>query len=484
MLISQYIQHFANLTPGATAAISDGTPISYSALAGAIDRTGAEIASCGLPPRGTVALMVPNLVDCWVVTIALQAKGYTTISLSSTEILDELQIDNLVGVFLTTRPQVNGLEQCGAPVFTVEPPVFEEGTPTAPGVPEASFEETGHILYTSGTTGNYKQYRVTALTQQARDAERARYYRLASSTRFHCLGFGLWTAIGYNMPPSLWSVGGCVIFDQRNDVIPRFFEHQPSFAFILPDMAQQLCEETDPAFVAASQVQEPELYVCGGFISNRVAMTLRDRVSSNIFIMYGSSEVNSASFDQAYQSLDDLVWITPTGNRVVEIVDEQGQPCAVNEEGQLRVKLTDIDTQEYMNDPEASRGAFRGGYFYPGDMAMQREDGRFRILGRVADVVNLGGKKLSIAPIEANLQNVLGLDYVCLFSGIDASGESVIVVVMEATAPPAADRIQHVGQELSQWGEVRFACVSPFPRTQSGTSKIDRKQLRNMIFQN
>ena len=103
-------------------------------------------------------------------------------------------------------------------------------------------------------------------------------------------------------------------------------------------------------------------------------------------------------------------------------------------------------------------------------------------MGRAADVVNLAGQKLAVAPIEANLQTILQVDYVCLFAGVNAAGEPEAVIAMEAAELPSKDRLDHVGQEFSQWGEVRFALLESFPRTQSGTSKIDRKRLRELIF--
>jgi acyl-coenzyme A synthetase/AMP-(fatty) acid ligase len=368
------------------------------------------------------------------------------------------------------------------PIFAVSKPGFEEtATSEHAGMAEHS-NECGHILYTSGTTGNYKKCLLTARTQEPRDRQRCEYYHWDRNTRFHGLSFGLWTSIGYNLPPSVWSVGGCVLFDQEVYWPSRFFDNAPNFVFLLPDQALQLCEAVNPRFLKAEKSHNLVLHVGGGFLSSRVAEMLRKNVSENIVITYGSSEINSASFEQAYQTVEDLSWITPTGNRAIEIVDEQEKSCLTNEKGHLRVKLTALDTQEYLDDPAASTAAFRDGYFYPGDMAVQRDDGKFRILGRIADVVNLGGQKWSVAPIEANLQNILQVDYVCLFSGMDSSGETVIAVAMEATEPPDQDRINHVGQELSQWDNVRFAYISPFPRTQSGASKIDRKRLRELIF--
>ncbi len=486
MLISRYINQFAELTPEAPAMIHNDQLLSYRAVSRAIAKTQRELVNCDLAARGTVAIMVPDLADCWVVTLALQARGFTTVCISSENVLGQLDIGDLVAVVVIAGQDADVVRNDSPvkwlaiprPDFDARADVDEPDVSGATGVAE----HAGHILYTSGTTGDYKKYRVRPSTQVERDAERTRYYSLDGNSRFHGLIFGLWTAIGYNMPPTLWSVGGCVLLDQRDDYISRFFDHGPTMAFLLPDMALNLAEESSAGFREAAMHSDPALYLCGGFVSNRVAQALRDKVSSNVLVMYGSSEVNAASFVQVYRTMEDLLWITPTGERVVQVVDDSGQVCPVGEEGRLRVGLTALDAHEYLDDPEASNTAFAGGYFYPGDMAVRREDGRFRILGRVADVMNLRGKKIPVAPLEANLQAILQLDYVCLFTGLDASGDAVIVVAMETQQPPDQDRLDHVGRELSQWGEVRFAFLAPFPRTLSGTSKIDRKRLRELVL--
>lgn len=463
--------------------IHDGKPISYSAFATAVFDAGTEISCCSIQSPGTVAVLVRDLSDSWVTTLALQEQGFTTICVPSIEILELLQVKDLAALFVQAGEREDELKHYDAvPVFAIGKPRFDDGRPFEISASADSGNEGGHILFTSGTTGSYKMYMLSAGTQQQRDLERSNYYRWDNSTRFHAVNFGLWTAIGYNLPPTLWSVGGCVLFDQQNGWPDRFFDNRPSLVWLLPDQALKLSEQKNPALLEAGNGGDLVLYICGGFLSNRVAQKLRDNVSENIVITYGSSEINSASFEQRYQSLEDLSWVTPTGNRIIEIVNEREQICPVHEEGRLRVKLTGLDTQAYLNDPGGNSSAFQNGYFYPGDMAVQREDGRFRILGRVSDVVNLAGQKRSVAPIEAELQRILEVDYVCLFSGIGSSGEPVIVIAMESAEPPDQDQLNHVGQEFSQWGEVRFAYVYPFPRTQSGTSKIDRKQLRQMLF--
>jgi len=49
-------------------------------------------------------------------------------------------------------------------------------------------------------------------------------------------------------------------------------------------------------------------------------------------------------------------------------------------------------------------------------MAVRRKDGRIRILGRVGDVLNLGGQKIAIEPFEKAARDLLGVDSLCVFS--------------------------------------------------------------------
>ncbi|MEZ5553881.1 AMP-binding protein [Haliea sp.] len=480
MFIAQYIFDFAARTPSAPAIIYNDHAISYHAFAGAIARAAGEVAAALPQPRGTVAVMVHNLADCWVATLALQARGYTTICVASLEVLASLEIRPLLGVVVCGE-NTDTVEPCElAPVLTLGKPVFDDAL--AFGTPPLAedVDDCGHILFTSGTSGKYKKVLVPARVQRESDRERCDFQGYDSSTRYHALGFGLWTGNGYKAPTSVWHVGGTAILDQRSDWVEPFVCSGVTRATLLPDMALRLSECESLAQMAIQTGARPILYMSGGFVSARVVGILREHF--DVFNSYGCTEVGLGVLWHDYALPADLSWMVSTGARVVEVENASGQLCAVNEEGRLRIKLTELDASGYMDDPEATRAAFREGYFYPGDQAIQREDGAFRILGRTADVVNLAGQKLAVAPIEANLQNVLQVNYVCLFAGVTASGEPEVVIAMEAAELPSRDRLDHVGQEFSQWGEVRFALLDTFPRTQSGTSKIDRKRLKSLLF--
>jgi acyl-CoA synthetase (AMP-forming)/AMP-acid ligase II len=94
-------------------------------------------------------------------------------------------------------------------------------------------------------------------------------------------------------------------------------------------------------------------------------------------------------------------WLEIVNDCNVEIVDELGRECLPDQEGQIRIKLKEIDVLSYMENDEVNRRIFRDGYFYPGDMAVKRSDGRIRI------VVNLQGAKVAVAPTERTCNDTL-----------------------------------------------------------------------------
>jgi acyl-coenzyme A synthetase/AMP-(fatty) acid ligase len=166
----------------------------------------------------------------------------------------------------------------------------------------------------------------------------------------------------------------------------------------------------------------------------------------------------------------------------VEIVDDDERLCGVGEEGRLRVRLAERDCTEYLDDPEATARFFRNGYFYPGDIAVRREDGRIRILGRVDDVLNVQGNKLAIGPLVDKVQRMLGITSVCLFAGLADDGKEEVVVAIEGDRLPPKEKLDLLARGFPHFGRVRVELVREFPRTAMGTQKVRRAELRKLVF--
>ena len=132
------------------------------------------------------------------------------------------------------------------------------------------------------------------------------------------------------------------------------------------------------------------------------------------------------------------------------------------DEGELRIGLLDCDCSSYLDDPEITARIFRDGWFHPGDLAVRRPDGRIRLLGRVADVLNIGGSKFAVGPIQQHVQEVLGVASVCLFGRLDDAGNDELVVAFEAARDPSSDRLERIAAEFRTFTQVRFRVSANF----------------------
>ena len=94
---------------------------------------------------------------------------------------------------------------------------------------------------------------------------------------------------------------------------------------------------------------------------------------------------------------------TPLPTVEVRLAGENGEPVAAGVAGEIEVRGPSV-FREYWGQPEATRAAFRNGWFQTGDTAIV-EDGRYRILGRTSiDILKTGGHKVSALEIEEALR--------------------------------------------------------------------------------
>jgi len=184
----------------------------------------------------------------------------------------------------------------------------------------------------------------------------------------------------------------------------------------------------------------------------------------------------------AFRAPEDLQWLLPYRGNVVEIADADGTAAPAGTEGELRFRLRDFDPRGYLDDADTTSRFFRGDYFYPGDLAVAREDGRIRILGRVEDVLNIRGYKVAVAPLEERIQRRLAIDNACIFGGLDKDGEEEVVIAVEKEERPTEHDLGDAIRGIAGFDRVRWVFLKSFPRTQGGMSKIDRRRLRALVI--
>ena len=123
--------------------------------------------------------------------------------------------------------------------------------------------------------------------------------------------------------------------------------------------------------------------------------------------------------------------------------------------------------------------------YFAGDGAKKDDDGDLWLLGRVDDVMNVSGHRLSTTEIESSL---VAHPYVAEAAVVGAkdetTGEAVVAFVILQTEPAEGEDVvatlrNHVGKDIGPIAKPKHVLVVPeLPKTRSG--KIMRRLLKDV----
>jgi acyl-coenzyme A synthetase/AMP-(fatty) acid ligase len=476
-MIIDHIYEWARVNPNRAAIIYNDVAISYGEFAKGIEITRKFLTRQQLPQASTAALLIQNHLGCWIVGIASRAIGLNTIALKTVPQAQQVEIRE-PSCLITLDTEVGDLEipsNINARVIVVPETIYANVQECElPPRLEMYSLYGDHILYTSGTTGIHKKLLWCAQDEDRRTAARGAFYKFDTRTVLHVLNYAVWTGAGFRGCLSAWMFGGCVVIDRTKKRFSKFFQHNITNSVLLPSMLDQVLS-TCGTRVGSS---EPKLDVGGSLAKRKQILRAIDRLSCKITVGYFCSELILPPLISSVCSEDDVEWLSPQPERDISIVKDDRVLNGINEEGFLRIALTDLDSTSYYEEA-GGKSAFDGGYFYPGDMAVRRADGRIRILGRVDDVIDLQGQKVAVAPIEQNLQQHLEADEVCLFAGLNDAGQEELIVAIQASSRPAQAKLDDVRKQFKGFELVRFQVLEQFPRTDTG--KVRRIILKNLL---
>ncbi|MDR4889247.1 acyl--CoA ligase [Fredinandcohnia sp. QZ13] len=174
----------------------------------------------------------------------------------------------------------------------------------------------------------------------------------------------------------------------------------------------------------------------------------------------------------------------PTPGNHVEIVDEFGKPCPVGEVGDIGVHVdTPALFKEYYKDPERTAMQFRGDYYITGDKAKKDEDGYFWFEGRADDIIISSGYTIGPFEVEDALVKHPSVKECAVVASPDEVRGNIVkafIVLREGVASTeelVKDLQEHVKQMTAPYKYPRkVEFVSDLPKTTSG--KIRRIELR------
>ena len=209
----------------------------------------------------------------------------------------------------------------------------------------------------------------------------------------------------------------------------------------------------------------PRLRLCisaGAPLSARVGEAFSARFLRKVHTFYGSSECGGIGYD-AGEELNYEEGFAGRPMRNVEI--EAG------EEGRIAVRSAAVGEGYYpVPEPEV----LGGGRFVPGDVVRMGERGMY-LTGRATDVINIAGRKLNPAEIEARLARCPGVRQVVVFGVASALRNEEAVACVSGSAT-GAEVLRYARTVLSGWQVPKDVwLVDEVPVNERG--KVSRREL-------
>jgi malonyl-CoA/methylmalonyl-CoA synthetase len=286
--------------------------------------------------------------------------------------------------------------------------------PTYPAdpLPEIWSERRAMILYTSGTTSKPKGVVTTHANVAAQIKSLVEAWEWSANDRILlCLPLhhvhGIINVVGC----ALWSGAACEMLPRfdANAVWDRIAGGTLTLFMAVPTVYAKLIAAWDAASperrAQLSQACSTLRLMVSGSAALPVSTLERWREISGHTLLerYGMTEIGMALSNPLRGERVPGSVGAPLPGVEVRLVDEHGNPVVPGTPGGIEVRGPAVFA-EYWARPDATREAFRDGWFITGDTAVV-ENGIYRILGRTnIDILKTGGHKVSALEIEEALR--------------------------------------------------------------------------------
>ena len=279
-------------------------------------------------------------------------------------------------------------------------------------LPDVATERRAMILYTSGTTSRPKGVVTTHANTVAQISSLVEAWEWsANDCIVLCLPLHHVHGIVNVVSCALWSGATCEMLPRfdANTVWERIASGSVTVYMAVPTVYVRLIAAWDAASPQRRAVLSQASTKLRLMVSGSAALPVstlerwKEITGHTLLERYGMTEIGMAlSNPYRGERVPGSVG-TPLPRVAVQLVSERGEPVEPGALGEIEVRGPSV-FKEYWGKPEATRDAFRDGWFRTGDTAIV-ESGVYRILGRTnIDILKTGGHKVSALEIEEALR--------------------------------------------------------------------------------
>jgi crotonobetaine/carnitine-CoA ligase len=263
---------------------------------------------------------------------------------------------------------------------------------------------------------------------------------------------------------------------------PTVADHRVTLLYLIASMPILLLKQAPSTRERTHQLRAA---VCLGVPANLHGQLL-DRFAVPFVDTYGSTEAGWVT-RMPGQEAADRVGSGSMGAAAPEVelrvVDDAESDVPVGQTGELLVRAPGLFAG-YLNQPEATAAAMRGGWYRTGDLVRADTQGLYYFLGRKKDMVRRGGENVAAAEVEEVLRAHPKIrDAAVISVPDDIRGEEVKAYVLLAEGFAADDLppdeiVAHCADRLAAFKVPRYVEYrdADFPRTP--TMRVRKEELK------
>jgi acyl-CoA synthetase (AMP-forming)/AMP-acid ligase II len=478
--------------PGNTAIIvpEQNLKISYSALRDNVTAFAESLAAAGVQRGDRIGMAMPNGLAC-VVSFLASSMAATSAPLNPGYKDEEFQfyLDDTNARVLLLPP--DGLDDArsaakakGVRILIVETDaagkVTIQGVPERKQIPAPDLDDVALILHTSGSTGRPKRVPLSHRNLSISARNVARSYELTDRDISLCVMplfhvHGLVASVLATL-----ATGGTVLLPGKFNPM-NFWQtaeaHGATWYSGVPTMHQLLLarvKKDAPRPAGAEKLRF--IRSCSASLPPQVLHDLESAFGAPVLEAYGMTE---AAHQMASNPLPHhgphLPGSVGRGTDVqITIADEHGNHLKANERGEVCIKGPNV-IAGYENNPDANATSFFDGWFRTGDQGFLDDNGYLTLVGRLKELINRGGEKISPREIdEVLLGHPAIAEAVCFGVPHRMLGEEVEAAVTLKGTATAADLLAYCKEKLSDFKRPKQIHITDtIPRTATG--KIQRR---------
>ena len=420
-LLYQLILDEAKYKPDVPAILSPGKQaISYRTLSQHLKSSTLHLTRIGIKPADRIAIVLPNSPEMATAFLAISSVC-TCAPFNPAYLQDEfifymqdLKVKALVTSFSPDHPACKAAADLQLPIIHLEPDSDQAGIftlahdlPIDENIEEpilSSIDDVAMVLHTSGTTSRPKIVPLTHRNIYHSVQNIRNSYSLTPGDR--CLNMmplfhihGLMAAVA----ASLISGGSviCAPGFQSTEIQKWLIELAPTWYTAVPTIHQAILDQLASTPEGSGKTGLRFIRSCSSSLSPTLAESLKSYFKVPVVEAYGMTEgthqIASNPLPPGEVKLGSVG--RATGTTHITIMDEKGNLLKTNEVGEICIRGENVITA-YENNPKANAANFFDGWLRTGDQGYLDKEVYLFINGRVKELINRGGEKISPREID------------------------------------------------------------------------------------